>query len=322
MTLPTVDLTALAPLTTTGVILTREALAAGLSEEDLRRLVTSRTWHRVRRGAYAQTIDWQRWTPEQRHLAAARAVLRAVDQPAVLSHVSAAVALGLPVWGADLREVHLVRPATRQGARREGGVVHHAASLPDEHWTTAAGLPVTTPTRTVLDVARAVGFESAVVTADAALHTGVTTRQSLLDLHAAMLDWPGSRAAGRAIAFADGRAESPGESRGRVFCHVHGLPEPLLQVDILDEAGRFVGRVDFLFERQRTIAEFDGRVKYRAGDGGNPEDIVWREKQREDALRALGYEVVRFTWSDLDRRGTLVLRRIRTAFERAARRAA
>jgi hypothetical protein len=149
------------------------------------------------------------------------------------------------------------------------------------------------------------------------------TPDGLLALHAAMLDWPGSRAAGRVLAFADGRAETPGESRGRVFCHAHGLPEPELQVEIRDVDGRLVGRVDFLFRRQRTIGEFDGRVKYRAGEGTlTPEETVYREKLREDALRALGFEIVRFTWSDLDHRATLIVRRFHDAFARASHRVA
>ncbi|MBK8468782.1 MAG: hypothetical protein IPL45_03020 [Actinomycetales bacterium] len=43
-----------------------------------------------------------------------------------------------------------------------------------------------------------------------------------------------------------------------------------------------------------VIVEFDGRVKYVNAA------VLWDEKRREDALRALGYEVVRVTWADLE----------------------
>ena len=59
----------------------------------------------------------------------------------------------------------------------------------------------------------------------------------------------------------DGLAESPGESWARVVFVSLGLPEVEPQVEIRDARGRFVGRFDFLFHRQRTIVEFDGLVK-------------------------------------------------------------
>jgi len=83
-------------------------------------------------------------------------------------------------------------------------------------------------------------------------------------------------------------------------------------VEIRDERGRLVGRVDFLFRAQRTIVEFDGLVKYGAADG---RQALVNEKRREDALRSLGYQVVRLTWRDLYDPGQ-VDRQIREAFAR------
>ena len=74
-----------------------------------------------------------------------------------------------------------------------------------------------------------------------------------------------------------------------------------------------MGRVDFLFRAQRTIVEFDGLVKY--GGAGGREALI-AEKRREDALRSLGYQVVRLTWRDLHDPG-LVQRLISEAFARA-----
>ena len=62
-------------------------------------------------------------------------------------------------------------------------------------------------------------------------------------------------------------------------------------MQIFDEQRRFVARVDFLL-KGRTICEVDGRLKYE--DSGT----LWAEKQREDRLRELGFEVVRGYWSD------------------------
>jgi very-short-patch-repair endonuclease len=55
--------------------------------------------------------------------------------------------------------------------------------------------------------------------------------------------------------------------------------------------------VALLVEGSKVVIEFDGKVKYRDGDG----DTLFQEKRREDRLRRLGYTVIRVTWSDLGR---------------------
>lgn len=307
-------------LLATGSVLRREALAFGVDDNEIDRLVRAGVWVRVRRGAYVARDVWRTASPEARHLIVARAVLRTLEEPAVLGYVSAAIVHGMPVWGADLSAVHVVRPQRRHGARREAGVVHHSAVLPDEHITVVNGVPVTTPARTVLDHARTTPFEPAVTTADAALHATLCTPGELLDMLTWMSTWPGARAAGRVVAFADARSESVGESRGRVFFLVNGLPIPELQVEIWDDSGVLLARVDFLFRAQRTIGEFDGRLKYRTAGSGLPaEEVVWLEKRREDGLRALGCEVVRVVWVDYNTPAATV-RRFHAAFARGTAR--
>jgi len=75
-----------------------------------------------------------------------------------------------------------------------------------------------------------------------------------------------------------------------------GLPKVEAQVVIRDTRGRFVGRVGFLFRAERTIVEFDALVKYAGAHG---RQALIDEKRSEDALRSLGYQVVRLTWRDL-----------------------
>jgi hypothetical protein len=50
-----------------------------------------------------------------------------------------------------------------------------------------------------------------------------------------------------------------------------------------------------------VLGEFDGRVKYGRllKPGQSIEEVVYREKLREDALRDLGWRVIRWTWVDL-----------------------
>ena len=72
---------------------------------------------------------------------------------------------------------------------------------------------------------------------------------------------------------------------------------------------------------QRTLGEFDGRLKYGRMLHGDAdlEDVLWQEKCREDALRELGWEIVRWVWADLWQPSRLV-ERIERAFARAASR--
>jgi hypothetical protein len=308
----------LTPLVTTGSVLRHEALAAGMSVEDVMHLVKIGVWRRIRRGAYAEREAFEALTPEQRHLVVAGAVVRMLDAPAVLGHVTAAIAHELPAWGADLREVHVLRPSPRHGSRREAGVWHHSALLPADHLVQVGGLDVTSPARSLIDHARTVPFEAAVCTLDAALHAEVVRRDELRAVLEWQQDWPGSRQAGSAVAFMDGRSESVGETRGRVRIHEAGLPTPELQPDIFDANGFFVGRVDFLMLEHGTIGEFDGRITYRAKDEDcDGLDALVQEKAREDRLRALGFQVVRFTWDDLGRGPLWIRRMFLEAFARA-----
>jgi very-short-patch-repair endonuclease len=66
------------------------------------------------------------------------------------------------------------------------------------------------------------------------------------------------------------------------------------------------------------VGEFDGRVKYASGDP----NVLYDEKRREDRLRDIGFEVVRFNWTDVWNRPDMVAAKVRQAFARQARRAA
>jgi len=76
-------------------------------------------------------------------------------------------------------------------------------------------------------------------------------------------------------------------------------------------------RCDFGWEEHRTVAEFDGRIKYGRclRPGQDPGDAVFEEKVREDALRDGGLQVVRWIWAELDSFDAPAVR-LRRAFAR------
>jgi hypothetical protein len=255
-----------------------------------------------------------------RHALLVAATLADVRREAVVSHQSAAVLLGFPLWGVRLDRVHVTRrpPAYSQTT----GVLRcHVARLRDDELTVVDGLAVTDATRTALDLARSLPFEAAVVVLDAALHARLLSRNSLEQRLPDIAGTRGSRRAARAVRFADGRSESVGESRSRVLLHELGLPPSAIQYRVTTPAGDVVGRTDFAWEEPGVVGEFDGRVKYgrllRAGQ--DPGDAVFEEKRREDAIRDEGWGMVRWTWGDLSARERLG-ERVRREVARGARR--
>jgi hypothetical protein len=306
-----------------GVIYRPQALDAGYSDQEIAAFCRLGVWFRIRRGAYIDGALWRVMTPAEKHRVTVHAVVRSLDKPAIVSHVSACVLLNLPTWGYDLSLVHVTR-GELHSPRIEGGVHHHVGSLGPDDIIEVDGVFVTPPDRTAIDVALMGGFERGVVVADAALRLLGGDKDILLRRLDRVRDWSGARNAGRVTEFADGRSESVGESRTRVVFEQARLPRPKLQELIIDPAtGQAVARVDYLFEEDQTVGEFDGRVKYRAisAEGLTAEEVVWREKRREDTLRELGFEVARSIWADLRQPSVIIDRYVR-CFKRAAKRRA
>lgn len=310
----TLQLTALAAAQH-GVVLRSQAIEAGFSAEEIRRQLRSKAWLAIRRGAYVVASRWNTMSRDERHRALCYAVMSKVGPNVAVSHTSAITMYGLPTWGHDLGAVHISRANVSRSA---AGVVHHRTVVPPEQVTRVGDLAVTEINRALVETALISRYEACVSTADAALREGLTTKEDLLATTNAMRAWPGARNAGRVVAFADQRSESVGESRARIAFYLGGLPEPRLQHEIRDRSGWLVARVDFLFEEYRTIAEFDGKVKYTGEltPGTDPTDALWREKKREDRLRTLGFEVVRITWTELGNPNALAAK-VRAAFQRA-----
>ena len=293
-----------------------ELLAAGFSDDELRRLVRTGGLTPVRRGVYVQG-----GVPDDvlvRHTLHVLAAMGELAGDAVVSHVSAAVLHGLRIWGVRPDRVHVTRP--RRGGGRRGALVHvHVAAIDTGEVVTIAGLSVTSLARTVADLARVLPFEQAVVFADAATFHQRPGRVEKADL-VAVLDAaprrPGTRAARRAIDVSEGLSESVGESRSRVAIAAAGLPPPVLQWEVRAAAtGAFVGRVDVGWPDLRIVGEFDGLVKYGRAlrPGQDPAEVLVAEKLREDALRDEDLAVVRWIWQDLhDFGGTA--RRLRSRF--------
>jgi hypothetical protein len=292
-----------------GVVTRGQARSCGCTEPEIRRLLRSGAWTTVRRGVLAAADSVAE--PPRRLVAEAAAVWLALGRRPVLSHGSAAALHGLvlpavPSVAEVTADRRVLTPRTGQGFRL------HAAGLLPHQVTTVAGLPATTVARTVLDLARRMPTEEALVLADDALHRGLLHRDELERGLRDCATWPGARRAARVVAAADSRAESPLETICRLVFARHGLPPPDLQALIVDDRSGWFARVDFLWAAHRTVVEADGRLKY-----ARPADL-WQEKLRQERIEELGYAVLRVTWDQVTRAPAATVARVLRAFARGA----
>jgi len=108
-----------------------------------------------------------------------------------------------------------------------------------------------------------------------------------------------SPAVWRTVEFATSLSGSIGESEARAVMHLLGYPPPRLQVKFTDAEGNMFP--DFYFEEVDAVAEFDGKTKYTRDvyTKGDPAEVLWREKKREDRLRRQVRTVVRILTEDV-----------------------
>jgi hypothetical protein len=285
-------------LAATGLVTARQADDLGVDQHRLARLVRDGELVRVRAGVYVDGERHRVAEPATRHLMEVRAVLTGLGPGYAASHLSAVVALGLPVLARDVGPVDVVGVGAGK-ARRDGRLRVHAA-VPadlvvglDGH----EGLRVVGPASAVLQAAALQGTRAGLIAADAALHRGLLSAAALGESLARTPLSRGRRAAELVTRLADGRSESPGETWARLLFHELGLKGLVPQVELRDAGGRVIARVDFLDRAHGLVVEFDGASKYAGGGTGQAALVA--EKIREDAIRRLGYRVLRLVWSDL-----------------------
>lgn len=285
-----------------GIISRSEALDAGVSERQLTDAIRRGELLIVGRGHYSLWITDRSSAEAAEEEYRRRSLVAGRCGPLVLSHESAASLHGLRLLYPDHEHIHMTNGRGDGGYRQSRRIVH-PRTLTDNEIVVIDGVLATSLERTVVDVALgARNFAQALTAFDCALARDADV-EAIGQLLAERRR--GVNLARRAFGFADGRSESPGESWSRAQMIDDGLPVPDLQVEYALRSGR-TARCDFGID-DVFVGEFDGLVKYRRNmrRGEEPEDVVIREKIREDELRDLGLVVVRWVWEDL-RRGRLM----------------
>lgn len=244
--------------------------ALGLTASAIHARVQAGRLYRVHRGVYAvghlAHLPW----------GAEAAALLACGLGAVLCHWSAAAVCRA---ASRVEEVHVLVEHRRR-LTRPGITVHRTTSLPSSDVQVRHGLPLTSPTRTILDLAPYLStaalerlltesFVQRLVDRDELARRATTRIGHLLDDGAARI------------------TRSEAERRLLRLIRRAGLPEPETNVRVHGF------EVDLLWRDARLIVEVDGfhAHGHRAA--------FERDRRRDQALHAAGYTTLRVTWRQI-----------------------
>ena len=198
-------------------IRTDQLNAAGLDKKAIQRWLESRLLQRLWRGVYILGPD----APSYRTLA--RAAVLTCNDEAVVSDEWAGY-----FWGVR-REPRLPVEVTRTAGSHRGRkqvLVHRTLLTDPRDFTTRLGLPITSPERTILDLAEYLGqYELEALIADAMVRK-LVTNDSLRAILARAGRRRGAPKLARALADSPGFTRSEYERRLRRICRDADLPQP------------------------------------------------------------------------------------------------
>lgn len=293
--------------TKSGLVLVRDHVAVKQDDRPLRRDADVGSLQRIRRGAYVDRALWEALTPLERYRSRVIAVVRTRRRMPVVGFDSAAALWGYPRASPWPGVVHIiVDPASTM--RSKNGVSVHRDRLAADDVVELDGVLVTSPARTLVDLARTVGMRDSVAAIDRGLNRTRSrpairvTRDALFAVLDRVVTPRGHRRAFDAISFGNGLADNGGESESRVVIFQLGFPDPQLQVRHVNPRGGYYYS-DTEWPEFQVIGEFDGLGKYVKREYlglMTPGEAVHEEKVREDHLRAEGNRFARWGPSDLD----------------------
>jgi hypothetical protein len=283
-----------------GVFTRKQALNAGYT--------SSAIGHRLRNGIW-EVVDYCVYrfagTPPTWHQRLLGACLAG---PAVASHRSAAW-----LWHLDgIKDppVEVTALRHRRRFRQEEVIWHESRWLREGDIRYISAIPVTSPTRVILDLA-VLGDETLLVLAlDDALRRGLTSIPILLE----QMERFGPMRPGRKLleTVLDRRIASaiPGSGKETQFdelMRVAGLPEPVRQFRVLAKDGRWLGNADFAFPPHRLLVEIQS-MRWHAGI-----DRQTTDDRRFAAFAAADYRVIPIWANDIRDRPSYVVATIREA---------
>jgi len=292
-----------------GVVSLEQLEDAGVSMRAASRQAQAGGLHRVHRGVYAVG---HRSVSRGTLL---RAALLACGEGAVISHVTAAAFHGF--WDKWPTLIDVTVPV--EAGRKIDGIRCRRCRYPEpEEVEIRNGIAVSTPARTLVDLAGMVGLKTL------RKSVGRAAIRKKLDLQA--VDLAIHNAKGRRGLRALELALVPYRTKDGEVPDVRSDFETLMLPQLLDlgaprpstnawlhvEGERFL--VDFLWDQARVIVETDGRETHET-----PEAFQ-SDRRRDQFLAAAGYRVLRITWTQIHGEPAGVLGRVSRALSLRRRR--
>jgi very-short-patch-repair endonuclease len=283
-----------------GVVRRAQLLEAGVAPHAVAYRVAKGRLHPLHRGVY-------RVGPVAAPLEREMAGVLACGATAVLSHHSAGGVWTLLSRGPGVVPVEV----SSQGGYRapdRGLRLHRVVPFEADEVTTFEGIPITTPARTLLDLAGRLDvweLERAVARADRQKLVTIEALDALLARH------PG-RAGCRALRAVLGRNGGSLLTRSDAEARFLGLVREALLPPTEANVAVEGFEVDFLWRGARLVVEVDG-FEYHAS-----RSAFERDRRRDAVLAASGFRVIRVTWRQLTSEAKPLLARVARALgERA-----
>ena len=227
------------------------------------------------------------------------AAVLAFGPGALLSHLAAG-ALWRIVTGAVQTHVIIAPHLAR---RHRDGIIVHRQTVPEAHRATHDAIPCTNLLRTLLDLA-AILPQRALASAFEEAQVIHELRPELLA--AEVLSRRGYRGTGKLKVILKDAIDPKGvrsilELRFLRMCAANGLERPLVNERI------GIWTPDFLWPRQMVVVETDGVDFHRTAAKRR------RDDEKDAALTALGFTVIRLRWADVVEQPSTTAARIRDA---------
>lgn len=282
-----------------GVVARAQLLGRGVAAHAIDRLVRTGRLALLGRGVY-------QIGPLPAGRAAETAAVLACGGGGRISHVSAGVLLGMlgPHRKPVLVEVTVPR---RRRRRIEGVRIHRVRDLRADEVTTLDGIPITTPARTILDIAEEASTRDVEQALANALRMRLVTMDEMWEMVARHPTHRGAPPLRRVLDAEGGPQFTRSEAEEKLLALVRSgkLPRPELNGNVLGH------EVDFLWRRARLVAEVDGYAYHASGRS------FAADRRRDAELTAAGYRILRFTWEDLTDGGLATLVRLAQAMARS-----
>jgi uncharacterized protein DUF559 len=269
-----------------GAVARWQLVDLGLSDEMIEYRVHSGRLHRVLRGVFA--VGHARLSREGRWSAA----VLASGRRAALSHGDAAALWEIAAARGTV--IHVSTPSRSGRAPAPGRIrLHRIGTLTADEVTTHDAIRVTTPARTLLDLAAVVRprrLEEALAQADRLGLFDLVDVRRVLDAHRRQHGAPALR--GLLLRLA---GEEAAQTRSRLevamlqLCDDYGLPTPVANLAI---AGLLV---DFHWPGTDLIVETDGFTYHRMPTAFE------NDRERDQVLLLAGYRVARFSYNQVIR---------------------